>query len=180
MIKTESRFQIVGTNPYHYIDNFINDLNSIPIGTIVIADLDKYVIRLESSDEILFSGNSEATLKQNIDTWMSLGYIIKIGDNRYLKIIEETTMAKLLDYSSIIIFQEHFDEKINMFRNTIRIKLMYLIDKEYVSNNLELYSASRLKPITLEDIHKSTGTFEKEIIERFGIKELTKLLMGGK
>ncbi len=171
-----NKFQIVGTNPQCYVDNYIFSINELPIGSILLIDNERFEVKIEYSDEVVFFAKSYATFMQNIDTWIGLGILIR-KDDQLIKILPRIDRDFLLDFVSLNIFQKHYSEKVNIFRNTIRIKLLYMLDKKYLMDNFELYSSTK-KRIMGEDIEKSIGKFEHDIYSRFGVKELTKLIKG--
>ncbi len=71
----EYKFSKIGTNPMKYFNNFYLYFNRLPIGEIMKTDYENLKITHDNVE--IFSLNSPATFRQNIDCWIWMGLIIK-------------------------------------------------------------------------------------------------------
>ncbi len=159
MISWEKNFQIVGTNPHFYLENFSKYFSSYEIGEMFEIDKENgFQIKEYETGEYIFNGKSDATLRQNIDTWISCNLFIKKG-NILIKTINKCNLDKIIESTKYLIFQKTVDPKINLFRDTIKIKLAFMLDKEKLMN-YTFYSSNKKKEISAEDIKNSIGAYE--------------------
>ncbi len=173
MISWGNKFQIVGTNPYHYISNFDRYFSTYIVGDeFQICKNNGFYITEKDTGEIVFDGKSDATLRQNIDTWISNNFVVRKGDV-LIKTIDRCDFAQLIESSKYLIFQKSLDPKINLYRDTIKVKLAYIINPK-ILGNIELYSSNKLKNIEEEDIKKSIGKYEEILMnDKEFIKHMT-------
>ncbi len=149
-----TRFTKIGTNPNAYINNYLNCFN-------VYEQFDSFEIidyKIFYKGEVVFSANSDATFRQNIQCWISLGFFIKKNDI-LLKIIPSLSKNELLEHCKGILLVSSNDENINMYRNTILIKILRLSGVDISSDIIR----TRDDVLTNEAIDKETGEFEKNI-----------------
>lgn len=157
-------FSKIGTNPSKYFNNYHIHLNIYPKGKIL------NIINLSICDNQfeIFKANSETTLRQNIDAWIWMGFIIKI-DNTIIKIIDELSQDKLLEHIKYTLFIES-DKLVNKHRNTILIKLLSLNDKENINFSL--------LDLTYDDVLKECGNFENLLSKDIEYIKLIKKIWG--
>lgn len=153
------KFSKIGTNPQKYLDNFFYHLNNIPIGDeLKIKNYNVY-----HEDVSIFSANSDATFRQNVDTWLWMGFVVRKNKNTLVKIIEELNKEELMNYSSKMLLLDSKDKMIDQHRKTIIIKLLTLNQKNSVHNG---YS--------YEEIIKECGRYEENILKN---KEIMNMLI---
>ncbi len=165
-----NKFSKIGTNPSKYIENYKLYFLNIDKQEILKIDKENFSITHNGVQVIKF--NSDATFRQNIDCWVGLGLFIK-KDNRLVKIFENINESDFYQYLRGIILVQTNVEKINIYRDTIIIKLMNYINLE----TIEKYNLScRTKVITKKDIEDETGQFEKELIKDKVLKKTIKII----
>ncbi|MBR3348336.1 MAG: hypothetical protein IKG36_02880, partial [Mycoplasmataceae bacterium] len=69
------RFSKIGTNPYKYLENYLIFINEIKKGEEIDVNFNK----LEISHKLvkIHTFTSQTTLRQNIDAWQWMGFIIE-------------------------------------------------------------------------------------------------------
>ena len=145
-----SRFSKIGTNPMKYLNNFELNINHLPKGEkLTIKEL-----KLLHKDVEIFSANSEATFRQNIDAWVWMGFAIRKNKNEIIKIIESMSGYELIEYIKMMILVKSDEDLVNVHRNTILIKLLALNNNEKKSFN---------KNYTYAEVMKECGKFEEVI-----------------
>lgn len=172
MKKIGNTFSIVGTNPHKYVDNFL--LNFINIGKLEMLNIDKQNLIITHNGVEIIAFNSDTTMRQNIDCWVGLGLVIK-SENHLIKIINNMNEFNFYEYIRGIVFVQTENNAINTYRDTILIKLMNLIQLETID---KFKLSARSKNISIQDIQKETGVFEKKLIEDKKIVDFLKIIWG--
>ncbi len=165
-----TRFSKIGTNPNAYINNYLNVFN-------VYEQFDSFEIegyRIQEKGVVIFEAKSDATFRQNIQCWISLGFFMKSGDT-LVKIIPSLTKDELFEHCKGMLLVSSNNENINMYRNTILIKVLNLVGVDVISfKNLR----TRENSLTKEDVDSETGEFEKIISVDETFVDMVKILWG--
>lgn len=172
MKKIGNKFSIVGTNPNKYIENYLNCFFNVP-------KLDEIKI-IRSSNSLfhqyveLISFDSYTTLRQNIDCWVGLGFFARNG-NKLIKIIDNMKEEYFYEHIKTTLLVETDIENINIYRDTILIKLMDMMNLETIKRfNL----STRTKTIIIDDIKKEIGKFEKLIFNDKTFRKILEIMWG--
>ncbi|MGL5438241.1 MAG: hypothetical protein ACRDA7_00675 [Metamycoplasmataceae bacterium] len=167
-----NKFAIIGTNPDKYIENYLIIFTNI--GKQEEIDIDKSNNNLKHNNFIIKSFNSDTTLRQNIDCWVSLGLFVE-KDNKLIKIYDEVSRIKLYEIIKSMLIVDSDIKKINEYRDTIIFKLMYMLNLDVIKKyNLK----SNTKIITYSDIEKEIGSFENKLIKDKKFTEIIKIFWG--
>ena len=165
MKKIGNHFQKVGTNPQKYLDNYQEKFLNIKKQDEFI--IDKLNFSILHNEVELISFNSDTTFRQNIDCWLAFGLFIRENE-KLIKIFDDMNEHQFYEYLKEIIFVNSNIESINIYRDTILIKLMNLMELEVIE---KFKLKCRTKNITKEDVTSETGSFEKKIIKDEILKE---------
>lgn len=131
-MKLINKYWHVGTSTEKYFDNYLDIINHIDKNTKLIIENKKY-IKIDESFQII-DMKSSATLSQNLACWEMLGFIYKINDFEYLKILDKNTNeSTLLNIARYSIISPSNDERIQRYRHKT-IYLM-LIDFDHIIFN---------------------------------------------
>jgi hypothetical protein len=169
-----NKFSKIGTNPHKYIENY--RLYFLNIGKLEFLKIEKENYSINHNGVEVISFNSDATFRQNIDCWVGLGLFIQ-KDNKLLKVFDNMPESNFYQYIRGIILVQSNSEKINIYRDTIIIKLMNYIGLETIKK----YGLScRSKAIEKRDIDEETGHFEKELIKNEVLAKLLKAIWESK
>lgn len=172
MKKILNKFSIIGTNPSKYIDNFFNYINPYE----QLSKFDIILNKIEYYNNLVFEFNSSTTFRQNLECWDALG-LIKKNKTSFTKIVPDfKSYDELLDYIKFSILIDTNNESTNIYRNTIIIKLLYLIDSSILDN--KTFTTRLNKTITFSDIEHEIGKFEQNIIKDKKYVEIIKILWG--
>jgi hypothetical protein len=107
---------------------------------------------------------------------VGLGLFIK-KDDKLVKVFENMNESDFYEYIRGIILVQSNNEKINVYRDTIIIKLMNFLGLE----TIEKYNLScRTKCIVKKDIDEETGKFEKELLNDKMLKSILKIIWENK
>ena len=147
-LKIKEHFSKIGTNPMKYFDNYLKYINNLPKGeTLLINDL-----RIIYNNVVIVKFKSATTLRQNLDAWIWMHFIIKKRDNSLIKIIDQMKDIDLIEHIKYSLFLQDNQELVNKHRNTILIKLLTITDHE---------KQNFLAKCSREEILKECGEFEK-------------------
>ena len=172
MKKILNKFSIIGTNPSKYIDNFYNYINNYE----QLSKFDIILNKIEYYNNFVVEFNSSTTFRQNLECWDALG-LIKKNKTSFTKIVPDfKSYDELLDFIKFSILIDTNNESTNIYRNTIIIKLLYLIDSSILDN--KNFTTRLNKTITFRDIENEIGKFEKNIIKDKKYVEIIKILWG--
>ena len=172
MKKILNKFSIIGTNPSKYIDNFYNYINNYE----QLSKFDIILNKIEYYNNFVVEFNSSTTFRQNLECWDALG-LIKKNKTSFTKIVPDfKSYDELLDFIKFSILIDTNNESTNIYRNTIIIKLLYLIDSSILDN--KNFTTRLNKTITFRDIENEIGKFEKNIIKDKKEVEIIKILWG--
>lgn len=172
MKKILNKFSIIGTNPSKYIDNFYNYINNYE----QLSKFDIILNKIEYYNNFVVEFNSSTTFRQNLECWDALG-LIKKNKTSFTKIVPDfKSYDELLDFIKFSILIDTNNESTNIYRNTIIIKLLYLIDSSILDN--KNFTTRLNKTITFRDIKNEIGKFEKNIIKDEKYVEIIKILWG--
>ena len=146
------RFSKIGTNPYKYLKNyefFINEIEKC-------EEIDVNFNKLEISHKLvkIHTFTSETTLRQNIDAWQWMGFIIEKEKNKFIKIMDFLSWDEMIEHIKWNLLIPNKKTLINKHKKTIIIKLLTLNDEQKNSyhNNC-----------SYQEIIKECGKFEKII-----------------
>ena len=170
MKKIGNHFQKVGTNPQKYLDNYQQAF--LNINKQDVFTINKGSFSILHNEVELISFNSDATFRQNIDCWVSFGLFIRKKEI-LIKIFDDMNNHQFYEHLKGIIFVNSNIESINIYRDTILIKLMNLIGLEVI-DKFEL--KCRTKNISKEDVISETGVFEKKIINDEILKKFLSIM----
>lgn len=146
------KFSKIGTNPKRYFDNYFLNINHLEKGSVLlINELDV----IHENIKIL-TLNSPTTLRQNIDCWIWMGFIIKI-DNQLIKIVDKMSEQELIEHSKYTLLIPHTDDLVNKHRNTEIIKLLVISNK----NDKQLLNHLQC---SYEEILKECGRYEEIVL----------------
>ena len=172
MKKILNKFSIIGTNPSKYIDNFYDYINNYE----QLSKFDIILNKIEYYNNFVVEFNSSTTFRQNLECWDALG-LIKKNKTSFTKIVPDfKSYDELLDFIKFSILIDTNNESTNIYRNTIIIKLLYLIDSSILDN--KNFTTRLNKTITFRDIENEIGKFEKNIIKDKKYVEIIKILWG--
>lgn len=172
MKKILNKFSIIGTNPSKYIDNFYNYINNYE----QLSKFDIILNKIEYYNNFVVEFNSSTTFRQNLECWDALG-LIKKNKTSFTKIVPDfKSYDELLNFIKFSILIDTNNESTNIYRNTIIIKLLYLIDSSILDN--KNFTTRLNKTITFRDIENEIGKFEKNIIKDEKYVEIIKILWG--
>lgn len=172
MKKILNKFSIIGTNPSKYIDNFYNYINNYE----QLSKFDIILNKIEYYNNFVVEFNSSTTFRQNLECWDALG-LIKKNKTSFTKIVPDfKSYDELLDFIKFSILIDTNNDSTNIYRNTIIIKLLYLIDSSILDN--KNFTTRLNKTITFRDIKNEIGKFEKNIIKDKKYVEIIKILWG--
>lgn len=168
-----NKFWVVGTNPNKYFDNYMSHINILNMFDEISVDNTNLVVNEKTLDY-----RSRATLRQNLIAWEAMGFIYKIDTNKYIKIIPTYTEDQLITISFFSMFLPFNNEEIKKYRDTILIKLNYLINPN--EDLIKKYNLSKSKGLLTEiDIKQETGKFENKILENKKYKKIITALFKG-
>jgi hypothetical protein len=103
-----------------------------------------------------------------------VGFGLFIRENeKLIKIFDDMNEHEFYEYLKGIIFVNSNIESINIYRDTILIKLMNLMGLEVIE---KFKLKCRTKNITKEDVISETGVFEKKIIKDEILKEFLSII----
>ena len=174
MKKIGNKFSKIGTNPHKYVENY--RLLFLNIGKQEILKIRREDFSITHNGVEVKSFGSDATFRQNIDCWVGLGLFIK-KDDKLVKVFENMNESDFYEYIRGIILVQSNNEKINVYRDTIIIKLMNFLGLE----TIEKYNLScRTKSIVKKDIDEETGKFEKELLNDKMLKSILKIIWENK
>ena len=169
-----NKFSKIGTNPHKYVENY--RLYFLNIGKQEILKINKENFSITHNGVEVKAFTSSATFRQNIDCWVGLGLFIK-KDNTLIKVFDNMNESYFYEYVRGIIFVQSNDEKINIYRDTIIIKLMNFLGLE----TIEKYNLScRSKSIIKKDIDDETGKFEKQLLNDSILKSIVIIIWENK
>jgi hypothetical protein len=103
---------------------------------------------------------------------VSFGLFIRKND-KLIKSFDDMNNHQFYEHLKGIIFVNSNIESINIYRDTILIKLMNLIELEVIE---KFKLKCRTKNITKEDVISETGVFEKKIIKDKILKEFLSII----
>lgn len=162
----ETKFSKIGTNPNCYFENYKKYINRFLKGTKFI----KKDLNLYFENEIIFNANSSTTFRQNLDAWLWMGFLIKINENEFIKIVDELNEDTLKQNIKWNLLKIDSSDLINQHRNTIIIKLLYADNENNINKNLV--------NVSFEEIKKECGKFEEIIIQDKQFVEIIKKIWG--
>ena len=161
------KFSKIGTNPYKYLKNYLIFINEIKKGEEIDINFDK----LEISHKLvkIHTFTSQTTLRQNIDAWQWMGFIIEKEKNKFIKIMDFLSWDEMIEHIKWNLLIPNKKTLINKHKKTIIIKLLTLNDEQKNSyhNN---YS--------YEEIIKECGKFEKIISQDKNYINILKMKWG--
>lgn len=160
-------FSKIGTNPMSYFKKYLIYINSIGKG--IILSIDNLSICQNGIEILKF--NSQTTLRQCVDAWIWMGFVIKKSQNELIIIVEPSTEKELLELSKYMILCPHKDKLVNKHRKTILIKLLMLIDNEKNHTHRNL---------SRDEIIKECGEYEKWLLTDKKYIETIKTIIGEK
>lgn len=167
MYKIGNKYWKVGTNGMVYLNNYIKDINY----------LDKWA-EIELNEEFIIINNiqklnykSRATARQNVESWIAMGFISKVTNNFYKKCIEPFSKSQLIEYSTLNIFLPTNDKSTKKYRDSIIVNCLYLDGK--INPLQKFYLTKTRGTLELEDLKESAGKFEEKILEN----KLTKKIL---
>lgn len=172
MRKIGNKFNKVGTNPMRYIENFLLYFNLFPIGIKFEIDDENFSILQDGVP--VFNSNSITTLRQNIDCWLGLGLMIR-DSNNLIKIVDNQNTEQLIDYSKGILICDSNDNKLNSYRDTILIKIVYMIDHNKIDPDVIFMKNHE---ISITDIEHEIGRYEKILFQDNKFIEIVKTMWG--
>jgi len=171
MKKIGNHFQKIGTNPQKYLDNYQEKFLNINMQDELIICKENFTISHNQVELISFS--SDATFRQNIDCWVSFGLFIRKNE-KLIKIFDDMNNHQFYEHLKGIIFVNSNIESINIYRNTILIKLINLMGLEVIE---KFQLKCRTKNITKEDVTSETGIFEKKIINDECLRKFLSIIL---
>ena len=133
------RFSKIGTNPYKYLKNyefFINEIEKC-------EEIDVNFNKLEISHKLvkIHTFTSETTLRQNIDAWQWMGFIIEKEKNKFIKIMDFLSWDEMIEHIKWNLLIPNKKTLINKHKKTIIIKLLTLNDEQKGhAHNTESYN----------------------------------------
>ena len=161
------RFSKIGTNPYKYLKNyefFINEIEKC-------EEIDVNFNKLEISHKLvkIHTFTSETTLRQNIDAWQWMGFIIEKEKNKFIKIMDFLSWDEMIEHIKWNLLIPNKKTLINKHKKTIIIKLLTLNDEQKNSyhNNC-----------SYQEIIKECGKFEKIISQDKNYINILKMKWG--
>lgn len=167
-----NKFSIIGTNPSKYIENFYNYINSYE----QLSEFELFVDKIEFYNHVVMEFNSSTTFRQNLECWEALG-LIKKYKNSFIKVVSYfKTYDSLIEFIKFTLLIESNSDSTNIYRNTILVKLLYLIDPSLLNN--QSFTTRLNKIITFKDIEHEIGKFEKNIINDEKYVKIIKILWG--
>lgn len=161
------RFSKIGTNPYKYLKNYEFFINEIEKGEEINVNFNK----LEISHKLvrIYTFNSQTTLRQNIDAWQWMGFLIEKEKNKFIKIMDFLSWDEMIEHIKWNLLIPNKKTLINKHKKTIIIKLLTLNDEQKNSyhNNC-----------SYQEIIKECGKFEKIISQDKNYINILKMKWG--
>ncbi|MGL4343280.1 MAG: hypothetical protein ACRCRZ_01830 [Metamycoplasmataceae bacterium] len=174
MKKIGDKFSIIGTNPQKYINNYLTYF--VNISKQEKIEIDKNNYSLIHRGITILSFNSDATFRQNIDCWVGLGLFNK-KNNILIKMQDDMNEFDFYEYIKSMLFVHSDNDNINIYRDTILIKLTQIIAPEILKN---ITLRSNTRDVDQKIIEAEIGKFEKTIIKDEKLKKILLVIWGEK
>lgn len=146
MKKINNKFILVGTNPYIHIKEFYDWLNKFKFDhKFYISSKNINGLQDNSSlGEFVFKKSGKSAFEQYYRAWINFGFVKK-NNNLLIKICDEDLdVENLIEIAKINLFLNSKDEKIENYKNTILVKLLYCIDVDKVISKKFYTNKNRL------------------------------------
>lgn len=173
-----NKYWHVGTSTEKYFDNYLNMMNHIDKNTLLIIQ-DETHIKISESFQVI-DMRSKATLSQNLACWEMLGFIYKIDECKYLKILDrdlsETILLSIARYN---IISPSNNERIKRYRHKT-IYLM-LIDLDHIIFNYKKLlrikvSENKEEYWEKEQLKLISRNFEKKLLSDETYKKIINII----